>query len=105
MVTSVLVLLVDEDEYPNAIKYIDPCVALASIALIVMSSVPLGQRVSGILFQSFPDHMSVAKLKQDIMLNFDEDVADIHEFHVWSLDHSEVVGTAHVIYTNQEVSV
>jgi Co/Zn/Cd efflux system component len=103
MITSGLVYFLDEDAYPEAIKYVDPCVALASIGLIVVTSIQLGTRLALLLLQCTPYHLSVSKMTRDVMFRFADDVHDIHDFHVWSLVHTEVVASLHVTYKNFEV--
>lgn len=51
MVVSALVYLLDEKLYPNAIKFVDPVLALTSIIIIILTSVNLFKELSLILLQ------------------------------------------------------
>ena len=103
MITSILVHFIDETVHEEAIKFVDPCIALASIGIIVLSSLPLGKRLAMILLLGSPDQTDVQKLSRDIVLKFPGDVLALHEFHVWSLMHSQVVATLHVTYKDIDV--
>lgn len=104
MLTSILVHFIDETVHEEAIKFVDPCIALASIGIIVVSSLPLGKRLAMILLLGTPDRLAdVKKLSGDIVLRFHGDVLALHEFHIWSLMHSQVVATLHVTYRDYDV--
>ena len=51
MIVSALVYLIDENLYPNAIKFVDPVLALTSIIIIIFTSVNLFKELSLILLQ------------------------------------------------------
>ena len=51
MIVSALVYLLDENLYPNAIKFVDPVLALTSIIIIILTSVNLFKELSLILLQ------------------------------------------------------
>ena len=54
IVTSVSVYLIGEDLHPEAIKYVDPCIALVSIGLIIFTSLSLIKKLAIVLLQSLP---------------------------------------------------
>ena len=51
MIVSALVYLIDENLYPNAIKFVDPVLALTSIIIVILTSVNLFKELSLILLQ------------------------------------------------------
>ena len=51
MITSSLVYFIDEKTYPQAIKLVDPCLALAAIGIVIVTSIDLGKRLALILLQ------------------------------------------------------
>ena len=101
MVTTGLVFYIDEHEHPEAIKYIDPCISLLSILIIVLTSWPLSHKLATILLQNSP--VDVQKLKQEILFTFPQ-IFSVHEFHTWSLMHGQIVANLHVTYQSFEVS-
>ena len=101
MVTTGLVFYIDEHEHPEAIKYIDPCISLLSILIIVITSWPLSHKLATILLQNSP--VDVQKLKQEILFTFPQ-IFSVHEFHTWSLMHGQIVANLHVTYQSFEVS-
>lgn len=102
VVTTVGVYYIDEEKYPRAIKYVDPCVALISIGILVACSVSLAGKLAHILLQGIPQHLSVKHLIKDILAANSTDIDGIHEFHLWSLAPSEIVATLHVTYKSRE---
>jgi Co/Zn/Cd efflux system component len=57
MATSLVVYFVDPDLHPNVVKYVDPLIAILSILLIIVASVPTIRRSCDILLQTIPDHL------------------------------------------------
>ena len=105
MVTSVLVYFINEEQHPQAIKYVDPCIALVSIGLIILTSFSLIKRLAIVLLQSMPQSLkNVDKLEEDILRNHHGDILGIHEFHIWSLMHGQIVANLHVTFRNAEVT-
>ena len=105
MVTSGLVFFINEDRYPRAIKFVDPAIALVSIAFIIMASLSLTKRLALVLLQGTPDCLNVEHLKDEMLkLCSSEDLLGIHEFHIWNLMHGQIVANLHVTYKNKEVS-
>ena len=51
MVTCALVYLIDEEAYPNAVKFIDPILALSSIIITIWTSIGLSKKLGLTLLQ------------------------------------------------------
>jgi len=106
MVTSVSVYFIDEKQHPRAIKYVDPCIAMVSIGLIIFTSLSLIKKLAVVLLQSLPTSMdSIEKLKEDILQTYQEEILGIHEFHLWSLMHGQIVANLHVTFKNTEAYI
>ena len=48
---------------------------------------------------------SIEKLKEDILQTYKEEILGIHEFHLWSLMHGQIVANLHVTFRNTEVCI
>jgi len=106
MVTCISVYFIDEEKFPEAIKYIDPSIALFSILLILITSYTLLKTLSIVLLQSKPYKWDIANtLTKEILETYKGDIVGIHEFHIWSLMHGSIVATLHVTYKNTEAYI
>merc|ERR1712228_80056 len=86
IITSVLVYLIDQSSYPNAIKYLDPAMALLTIAFLIVTSIPIAKKTSLILLQSLPEEWdNVELLCKDLKETFVDQIVAMHEVHVWCL--------------------
>ena len=101
MVASGLVYSLDEESYPKVIKFVDPCLALASVAFLVLTSISLIKSLALILLQA--SDFDVGKIKKAVLDKFQQEILDIHEFHVWNLMHGQVVANLHVTFLNAKV--
>ena len=67
---------------------------------MVLFSIPLNY------FPYLPTSMdSIEKLKEDILQTYKEEILGIHEFHLWSLMHGQIVANLHVTFRNTEVCI
>lgn len=83
----------DSDKYT---QYIDPALSMFIAIVLFVPTIPLIYRCYVVLLQSVPAHIDVAKLKEAILKT--ENVAGIHELHVWSLlNNQKVIGDVHVL--------
>ena len=62
MVTSLVVFFVDEDSNPKVVRYVDPLIAITSIFVVIIASIPIIRRSCGILLQTIPDHLVSIKI-------------------------------------------
>ena len=105
MLTSGLVYFVNEDRHPRAIKLVDPLIALFSISCLMVASYPLMKRFAIVLLQGVPKDLNIKTLTGEIMQQFPNDILNVHEFHMWSLMHGQIVANLHVCYQNFEVRI
>ena len=104
MLTCTLVYLF-EKEIPIAIKFVDPCLALLSLSIIVIMSIYLMNNLTLILLQGIPKHIPKTEaIKEEIMKQCVNDVKQTHEFHIWCPEPNRVIATIHVMFYNFEVS-
>ena len=103
IVTCSMVYLIDQEEYPNAPKYVDPLMALTTIAFLISSSIPLMKKTAFILLQSLPEEMeNVDVLVKDLRDTFSPHVVSLHEFHVWCLVPSKIYATLHIVFKDED---
>ena len=86
------------------IKYIDPCMALLTIGILLITSGSLAKNSGLILLQTIPDILDVKELKEDILKTF-PGIVDVHEMHIWCLVPGDVTVTMHVIFKDHQVLV
>ncbi len=94
----------DVDEVNPGLKYIDPSVALVSIAIVIVSSRTIARESCFILLQTIPAHLDVAGLKEELFQRFPDSVLNVHDMHIWCLVPGNVVVTMHVIFQSKEAS-
>merc|ERR1719384_1097393 len=76
IITCLIVYLIDQKEYPNASKYVDPAMALVTIGFLIVSSIPMAKKASLILLQSLPEEMeNVEILSNDLKNAFSDSIA------------------------------
>ena len=128
MIVSALVYLIDKNLYPNAIKFVDPVLALTSIIIIIFTSVNLFKELSLILLQGrththvkillkiiyvyifynfivgIPKSLpNIEDLKEGILEKCPTTVVNVHEFHIWCLEPNQILCSLHVTYNDFEV--
>ena len=103
ILTCSMVYLIDQEEYPNAPKYVDPLMALTTIAFLIASSIPLMKKTGLILLQSLPEEMeNVEALGKDLKKTFSPHIVSLHEVHVWCLVPSKIFATLHIVFKDEE---
>ena len=103
IVTCLAVYSIDQSHHPNAPKYIDPIMALLTIAFLIVSSLSMAKKASLILLQSLPEEMEdVEILCKDLKVTFPKCINDVHEVHVWALVPSEIYATLHILFKDEE---
>ena len=71
--------------------YVDPAMSMLMVFLILKTSIPLMRESSLILLQTVPTHIKIKEV-QDRLLDHVEEVLSVHEFHVWQLAGSKIIG-------------
>ena len=103
VITCILIYLIDQEEYPNAPKYVDPLMALLTIVLLIITSIPMTRKASLILLQGIPDELdNVHVVCEDIKNVFSDYITSLHEVHVWCLVPNKVYATLHIVFRNEE---
>merc|ERR1719356_877596 len=74
------------------IKYLDPITAITSVFLVVLLSMPIFKRSAMIVLQGSPETLiSGDDISKEIQANFKDQVASVHEVHLWSMVPDEIV--------------
>ena len=92
-----------EDSFHGKVKYVDPCVSLVSIFILLATSGPMFREATLILLQTIPEKMDVVGFKNEILKKFPEVILNVHETHIWCLVPGNIVVTMHAIFKDQEV--
>lgn len=87
---------------PNII-YIDPCVALIGIIMLVSTSLGLGKESCLILLQTIPAKLNIEEVKSGLFAQFPT-ILNVHDMHIWCLVPGNVVATLHVIFKTEQVT-
>ncbi|KAK8011716.1 hypothetical protein PG990_010681 [Apiospora arundinis] len=75
--------------------YADPGVSMGIAVMILLSSVPLVKNSGKILMESAPHGVDLGDVKHD--LEKVPGIESVHELHVWRLNQTKAVASAHVI--------
>jgi zinc transporter 1 len=75
--------------------YADPAVSMAISLMILFSSLPLVKKTGHILLQSPPLGLDVNDIRHD--LEKIPNVESVHELHVWRLNQTKSLASAHVV--------
>lgn len=92
---SVVAIIAGLAIYFYQLNWVDPVLSLVVAALIVRSGVVLLKDALHILLEGVPLHLDLAAIKQDI-IDFSDDVENVHHLHSWSLNEEEPLMTLHV---------
>lgn len=61
----------------------------------------IAKEAGHILLLTIPENINVQSLLDELYQTFPE-ISDVHEWHVWQLDPSRVIATAHVVLKNTD---
>lgn len=75
--------------------YIDPAISLYIALMILATAIPLTRRSGTILLESAPENVVLDHVKKD--LESIPGVLGVHELHVWRLNQTKTVASAHVV--------
>jgi zinc transporter 1 len=103
IITCLIVYLIDQENYPNAPKYVDPVMALITIGFLILSSIPMMKKASLILLQCLPEEWdNVDVLCKDLKNAFSQNITSLHEVHVWCLVPNKIYATLHIIFKDED---
>lgn len=57
-----------------------------------------------ILLQTIPASIDIEVFKADLLKSFD-DIASVHDLHIWQMTSSKYVSTAHIVFENPMVRI
>ena len=103
IITCLIVYLIDQKDYPTAPKYVDPAMALLTIGILILSSIPMMKKASLILLQSLPEEWdNVDVLCKDLKDAFSQNITALHEVHVWCLVPNIIYATLHIVFKDEQ---
>lgn len=79
--------------------YADPLCSLAIVIIIAVGTIPLVRRCITTLLQHSPPGVDMHLLRSELLAV--DGVLDVHELHVWELNNSVLVASAHVTCSNK----
>ncbi len=85
------------------VPILDPILSLAIAGYVLFNVYRNIKDAFKIILQGVPNEISSDKIKEQILLNIDE-VEDIHDCHIWTLDGEFHIATIHIILKNKEFS-
>lgn len=106
--TNVFVLLCAAAVYfvddQDLAKFIDPVLAIVSCVLLFSLSFPYMRESGLILLQTIPGTIDIAIFKEKLLRTFPT-IYNVHDLHIWQLTAKRYVSTAHLIFSNEAVSI
>jgi cobalt-zinc-cadmium efflux system protein len=75
--------------------YADPLISFFIAILILISSFGLLKDTFHLLMEGTPRHIELEKVESVILA--DEDIVNVHDLHIWSLDDSKIMLTGHLV--------
>ncbi|KAF1970955.1 cation efflux protein [Bimuria novae-zelandiae CBS 107.79] len=81
--------------------YIDPAISLYIALMILATAIPLTRRSGTILLETAPEGVALEHVKKD--LESIPGVLGVHELHVWRLNQTKSLASAHVVVTDTGV--
>lgn len=80
----------------------DPVVSVIIAVFVLLSSINLINSATQILMENAPSHIEVDKIKGEILKL--ENIKDVHDLHVWSINAKDVSLSVHVVsdFSNNE---
>lgn len=80
----------------------DPIISVVIAIFVLYSSINLTNSAVQILMEASPKHINVEEIKQEILKL--EDIKDVHDLHVWSINSNNVSLSVHVVadFVNNE---
>ncbi|KAK0641599.1 cation efflux protein [Cercophora newfieldiana] len=82
--------------------YADPAVSMGIALMILISAMPLLRRSGAILLQGAPSTVDASEIQED--LEMIPGIASVHELHIWQLDENKTVASAHLVFSDSDVS-
>ncbi len=88
VITSALIVMFAEGRWT---LYVDPCLSLVLVCVILKSLYPLLKECLVTFMQSVPADLQLQKMEERLIKHVPE-VVKVHELHIWQLAGDQVVG-------------
>ena len=79
--------------------YVDPCMSMIMVAIILKTSIPLLFETSRILMNSAPQHIQIDELRERLLSTIPE-IENVHELHVWQLAGDKIIGERVLVHVH-----
>lgn len=87
----------------NNVEMIDPLIGIITAISLCITFYPQLKNTFLILMQTIPEGVNVVQLKREILDRF-QVIENIHEFHIWLLNASDIVVTCHIVLPSQNTA-
>ncbi len=81
--------------------FIDSLLSLILAFSMIIAVIKDSKEVFATLMQKVPDDIDIEKIKNFILSN--DDVLDVHDLHIWSLDGDDYIATFHIVVADNLV--
>ncbi len=82
----------------TGLTILDPIMSIAVALLIIIMSIKNIRPVSIVFLEMTPDHLSVEKIRKELLGN--SEIEDVHHLHFWNIDEEHIYVTLHVVTNN-----
>lgn len=79
------------------IHYVDPCLAIVIIGIIMINVIPLLIKSAFILILNIPSDVDVISLQKQLINDIPQ-ILQVHDIHVWCLEGNSFIATIHVVF-------
>lgn len=100
IICSMIVHYTNEDESTS--KFVDPLFSILSCAVLMFLSYPYMKESGMILLQTIPASIDIENFERTMLETF-PDIVSVHDLHIWQLNSTKYISTAHVIFANPKV--
>jgi len=83
--------------------YADPLISILIATIILISSLKLLKDTLHILMEGTPKHIKPKNISDEIM-SLNENIINVHDLHIWSLNESKLILTCHIVVNEMSKS-
>ncbi|XP_075590087.1 uncharacterized protein LOC124498080 [Dermatophagoides farinae] len=87
----------------TTVEMIDPLIGIITAISLCITFYPQLKNTFLILMQTIPEGVNIVQLKREILDRF-QVIDNIHEFHIWLLNGSDIVVTCHIVLPPQNTA-
>nr|XP_027201124.1 zinc transporter 1-like [Dermatophagoides pteronyssinus] len=87
----------------TTVEMIDPLIGIITAISLCITFYPQLKNTFLILMQTVPEGVNIVQLKRELLDRF-QMIENIHEFHIWLLNASDIVVTCHIVLPPQNTA-